>query len=136
LRVVLDVNVFVSALISRAGAPARLLELWLDGGFEIVVSDALLAELERTLAYSKVRRRVDANDAARFIALLRQLGEVVPEPDEAPLLRSPDPGDDYLLALAAHERVSLVSGDEHLLSLRDRAPVLSPREFLNLLAQD
>ena len=137
MRVVLDVNVLVSALISRGGAPARLLELWLDGGFDIVVSDALLAELERTFVYTKVGRRVDANDAARFVALIRELGEVVPDPDEAPPLRSRDAGDDYLFALAAHERVSLASGDEHLLSLADQAPVLSPREFLNLLlAQD
>lgn len=45
-------------------------------------------------------------------------------------MHSVDPNHDYLLALAAREQVPLVSGDDHLLRLRDRAPIFSPREFL------
>jgi uncharacterized protein len=133
VRAVLDVNVLVSALISRTGAPARLLELWLLGEVELVVCVALLAELERALAYPKVRQRIAAADADRFVLVLRELAEVVPDPEEARPVGSPDPGDDYLLVLAARERAQLVSGDEHLLSLRERVPVSSPREFLELL---
>jgi predicted nucleic acid-binding protein len=48
-------------------------------------------------------------------------------------VRSKDPGDDYLIALAASERALLVSGDGHLLDLREQIPVYSPREFLKLL---
>jgi predicted nucleic acid-binding protein len=59
----------------------------------------------------------------------------VPDAEEKPPIRSADPGDDYLLALAARERAQLVSGDEHLLSLRRRAPVVSPRQFLELLEE-
>jgi putative PIN family toxin of toxin-antitoxin system len=134
VRAVLDVNVLISALISRSGAPARLLELWLGGELELVVSEALLVELERALAYPKVRRLVAATEASRFLALLRELADVVPDRAGVPPVSSPDRGDDYLLALAAGERVPLVSGDAHLLSLSDRAPVLSPRELLDLLA--
>jgi putative PIN family toxin of toxin-antitoxin system len=130
VRAVLDANVLVSALISRTGAPARLVELWLAGEFELVVCDSLLAEVERALAYPKVRARIDPADADRFVVVLRELGEVVADPEERPPVGSPDAGDDYLLALAARERVPLVSGDEHLLSLRERAPVFSPRDFL------
>jgi putative PIN family toxin of toxin-antitoxin system len=130
VRVVLDANVLVSALISRTGTPARLVELWLAGEFELVVCDKLLAELERAFAYPKVRDRIAGADADRFVLVLRELAEVVPDPEGAPSVRSVDPGDDYLLALATRERVALVSGDEHLLSLRDRAPVFSPRDFL------
>ena len=133
MRAVLDVNVLVSALISRTGAPARLVELWLAGELEVVVSEMLLAELERALAYPKVRERVAASDAERFVLVLREVAELVSDPDEAPPISSSDPRDDYLLALAARARAQLVSGDEHLLSLRDRAPVTSPREFLELL---
>jgi predicted nucleic acid-binding protein len=61
------------------------------------------------------------------------LGEVVRDPEGPPAVRSSDPGDDYLVALAARENVPLVSGDDHLLVLRDRAPVFSPREFLDQL---
>jgi uncharacterized protein len=135
VRVLLDANVLISALLSRAGTPARILQLWLDGTFELVVCPALLAEVERALSRPKLRERVDPADAERFITLVSELAESVPDPDpEAPPpVRSADAGDDYLLALAAREQVVLVSGDDDLLALRDRAPVFSPRDFLDRL---
>lgn len=133
MRVLLDTNVLVSALLSRTGAPARLLGLWMEGSFELVVCPALLAELERTLARRKLRRRIPPDDADRFIAVIGELAETVPDPDEPPPVRSSDSGDDYLLAVAARENVPLVSGDEHLLALRGRAPIFSPRDFLDQL---
>jgi uncharacterized protein len=133
VRVVLDANVVVSALLSRVGAPATLIRLWLAGEFDFVASELLLGEIERTLAAPKIRRRLAATDAQAFVALLRETVELVDDPEEPPPIRPPDPGDDYLLALAARERVPIVSGDAHLLALRGRAPVLSPREFLDQL---
>lgn len=52
----------------------------------------------------------------------------VTDPTGEQHLRSDDPVDDYLIALAA-----VISGDRHLLELSDRIPVYSPREFLELL---
>jgi putative PIN family toxin of toxin-antitoxin system len=131
VRAVLDANVLVSSLLSRAGAPARLVELWLAGEFELVVCKALLEEVERTLAHSKIAARVSADDAAEFVRVVRDLAELVPDPTDPPLFSSADPGDDYLLALAARERTPLVSGDAHVLALADRLPILTPREFLD-----
>ncbi len=70
-------------------------------------------------------------------ALLSRSGapaHVAADPVDAPA-RSPDPGDDYLLALAEAGRALLVSGDGHLLGLRDRYPVQAPGEFLDALAR-
>jgi putative PIN family toxin of toxin-antitoxin system len=133
VRAVLDANVFVSALISRAGAPARLVELWLAGAFELVVCGALLDEVERTLAQPKIGGRVASEDAGGFVRLLRQLAEVVEDPEGPPPVHSVDSGDDYLVALAARERAELVSGDAHVLGLGDRLPISSPRAFLEQL---
>lgn len=133
MRVLFDANVLISALISRTGAPARLLGLCFAGEIELVVCPALLLEVEDTLSRRKLRSRVDLADAARFLAEVAQAAEVVDDPGEATPLRSADPDDDYLLALAARERVPLVTGDDHLLALRDRVPVFSPREFLDQL---
>jgi putative PIN family toxin of toxin-antitoxin system len=133
VRVVLDANLLVSALISRAGAPARLVELWLGGEFELVVCEMLLAEVARTLAYPKISGRVAPADAERFIGVLRALAELVPDPEGPPPVRSSDPGDHYLLSLAGRERAPLVSGDAHLLALADRLPIFSPRQFLEQL---
>jgi predicted nucleic acid-binding protein len=80
-----------------------------------------------------IRRRVGAPDAAALIALLRD-GAIV-APDVAPSLhRSIDPGDDYLLALAASRHAVLVSGDTHLLDLADALPVRTAHAFLDALA--
>ena len=133
MRAVLDDNVLVSALISRVGAPARLVELWLEGEFELVVCKTLLDEVQRTLNQPKISGRVASEDALRFIWLLQEVGEVVADPEGPPPVHSDDPGDDYVLALAARERTPLVSGDAHVLALSDRLPISSPRAFLQQL---
>ena len=135
MRAVLDANVLVSALISRVGAPARLVELWLDGEFELVVCKTLLDEVQRTLNQPKISGRVASEDALRFIRLLQEVGEVVADPEGSPPIHSDDPGDDYLLALAARERTPLVSGDAHVLELGGKLPISSPRAFLEQLGR-
>jgi uncharacterized protein len=133
VRVVLDANVLVSALLSRSGAPARLVQLWLAGHFEIVVCDALLEEVDRALGYPKIRKRLAAEDAAEFVRILRDFAEVVSDPHDPPPAQSADAKDDYLLALAGREGIPLVSGDSHLLAFGERLPILSPRQFLQQL---
>ncbi len=102
-----------------------------DGeSFELIASRLLLAELERALAYPKIRRRVSADEADGVIDWLRRGAVIAPDPEGPPRIKSRDPGDDYLLTLAAAESAMLVSGDEHLLTLRDEAPVYAPAAFL------
>jgi len=133
VRAVLDSNVIVSAFLSRTGSPARLIRAWRQGAFELVCTPALLAELERVLRDPKLRSRISPHDAATLVALLERSATIVADADEAPPLRSRDPGDDYLLAVAASEGVALVSGDADLLELVGSVPVYSPRAFLELL---
>jgi putative PIN family toxin of toxin-antitoxin system len=135
VRAVLDPNILIAALLSPTGAPARLVGRWLAGEFELIVSEPLLAELERALAYPKLRRRVSAEEAAELVGLLRDGAVHAPDPPHPPR-RSPDPGDDYLLALAESERAVLVTGDQHLLALADEFPIHTARAFLDQLATD
>ena len=134
MRAVLDPNVLIASLLSRSGAPAQIVSRWLAGEFELVVSEALLAELAQALAYPKIRNRVAEDDAVKFVELLREAQRLAPDP-AAPARHSSDPGDDYLLALAQAERAVLVSGDQHLLALAPELPILTPRAFLDALAQ-
>jgi putative PIN family toxin of toxin-antitoxin system len=133
VRAVLDPNVLVAALPSRRGTPAQIMSQWLRGGFELVVSEAVLAELERALAYPKLRSRISADEADAFVTLLRRGARVAADPAER-ARRSADPGDDYLLALAEQEKAVLVSGDQHLLALSDEFPIQTARAFLDNLA--
>ena len=133
MRCVLDTNVLVAALLSSRGAAADLLRLWLGGGFEMVVSPLLLRELQRVLAYPKIRSRVGEPDAEAFMAILSGRAPVVEDPVHAPPQRAADPNDDYVIALAERTRAMIVSGDRHLLSMAGSLPVQSPADFLRFL---
>jgi putative PIN family toxin of toxin-antitoxin system len=134
-RAVLDTNVLVSALISPGGSSAQLLLELRAGAFELVVSPLLLAELREVLRRDKLRRYVAGDEADAYVELIRREGQVLgdPSPGGAPL--SADPDDEFLVDLARMANVDvLVTGDSHLLELRDRLPVMTPAEFLASLA--
>lgn len=103
------------------------------GAFELVASPLLLAELERALAYPKLRTRIHQSEATAIVEWLERSATIVPDPDEPSPRASKDPGDDYLIALAAHERAALVSGDRHLLELAAELPIYAPADFLAVL---
>jgi uncharacterized protein len=132
VRAVLDPNILIAALLSRSGPPAQILARWLGGEFELIVSESLLAELERGLAYPKLRAHISPAEAAEFCDVLAHAAIAVPDPQTA-ARRSADPGDDYLLALAEAQRAVLVSGDRHLLDLSDELPIQTARGFLDVL---
>ena len=98
MRAVLDPNILIAALLSPARAPAQLVGRWLAGEFELVVSDALLAELARALAYPRLRRRVTPDEATEFTTLLRHGAILAPDAPE-PARRSADPGDDLVIRM-------------------------------------
>jgi uncharacterized protein len=133
VRAILDPNVVISGLISREGAPAQLLSRWRSGRFEVIVSPLLLEELRRALGYPKLRRRLSAEDAEAAMRWVMGGATHAQDPTAGVPVRATDPGDDYLIALAADQNGALVSGDRHLLDLKDRIPVYSPRDFLELI---
>ena len=132
MRAVLDPNVLIAALLSRSGPPAQIVSRWLAGEFELVVSESLLAELERALAYPKLRARIAPAEASELVSLLRSSTALAPDPP-TPAPRSADPGDAYLLALAESTSAVLVSGDRHLLDLANDLPIHAARAFLDML---
>lgn len=132
MRAVLDANILVSSLVSSGGTPATILRRWEGGAFELVVSDALLGELEIALRYPRLRDRLPLEDGIAFVGLVRDKGLRADDPASPPR-RSRDPKDDYLLALAEATGALLVSGDRDLLALSHELPVMSPRQFLELL---
>ena len=135
MKAVLDTNVIISAVLSPAGSPARVLRLWIEGAYELVCSPLLLAELERTFAYPKLRARIRYEEGAELIDLLHRGALMLEDPTGPPEISSPDPGDDYLIALAAEAKAAIVTGDRHLLGLSEEIPVYSPFDFLGLLQQ-
>lgn len=137
LRAVLDANVFVSAAIHPNGPPGRITEQFLRAdAFTLVLSEAIVDEIIRALAYPKVRRHVRPGlDPVLWMEDLVVLVDFVPDPSPMPGV-SKDPDDDKCLAAAIAGRAPLVvSGDPHLLTVGEfeGVRIVKPRAFLNLL---
>ena len=135
MRAVVDVNVLIAGVLSAHGASAEILRASRDGLFEFVVSELLLAELQRALGYPKLRKRIPPEKATAFANWVRDHGTLAEDPTGPPPIGSRDPDDDYLLALAISRRAYLVTGDEDLLVLSDDLPILSPAQFTTRLRE-
>ena len=57
MRVVLGANVLVSAILSPRGTPAQILNAWRAEQFDLVISEAILAEIDRVFRYPKIAKR-------------------------------------------------------------------------------
>lgn len=133
-RVVLDTGIYVSAIISQGGPPDLILRAWRRNLIEVVASPRLLAELERVLARPKFAGYITAAERDEFVGRVRRRATLVDDPVSAPV-RTRDPEDDYLVALAARSAAVLVSGDADLLEaeVRDVIAVLTPRQLTDQL---
>ncbi|MGI8948744.1 MAG: putative toxin-antitoxin system toxin component, PIN family [Ornithinimicrobium sp.] len=135
-RAVADTNVLVAAAITARGVCGRLLTAAIDGRWTLVVSPLLAAELETVLGRDKFRSWLSHDDARRFVADVRILADVVPDPPATAHRVTADPDDEFLVALAAGaDVVALVSGDPHLTEVVQLdPPVLTSADFLASLS--
>ena len=70
MRIVLDANVFISGLLSKQGPPGQILDAWLEGQFSLFVSPPIVAEIQRVLAYPRIRARLKPGQADQLTSLL------------------------------------------------------------------
>jgi putative PIN family toxin of toxin-antitoxin system len=136
-RVVLDANVLISAAIRPSGPPGRVVAAFLaEGSFEMVVSPAIIAEVEAALSLPKIRKYLrEPDEALAWLADLVALADLV---TETGLVKGVcrDPDDDAVLGAAVEGRAeTIVTGDGDLLALREHEGIriLMPREFLDSL---
>ncbi len=138
LRVVLDTNVVLSALVFRTPNAARLRQAWQHRTILPLASTATVQELLRVLAYPKFH--LSADDQHELLAdyLPHTISIQIPHPAPAtPQCR--DPFDLPFLQLAAAGRAKLlVSGDRDLLALAGHTTfhILAPADFLLQLREN
>ncbi len=137
MRVVLDTNILIGALITKGTPPDLLYQAWLRGEIELVTSLAQLGEMAGVLARPRLRRFVDADEAA---AIVENIGARAVVLHELPVVDlSPDPDDNPILATAIAGKADLlVTGDKkHLLVLEvvEGIRVVSAREALIRVAK-
>jgi putative PIN family toxin of toxin-antitoxin system len=132
-RVVLDTNIVVSSALG--GALVLILERWDEGRFTVIVTSEILGEYFEVLSRPKFRLKQETID--RITRYLYQFAEFV-VPEERIHFIEADPKDDKFLEAAVAGKVDfIVSGDSHLLDLKEFhfIPIISGREFLNWLEQ-
>lgn len=137
MRAGLDVNVYVSALLTPRGAPGRIIERFLrDAPFEIVLSPDIAAEALRVFGYPKLKRYF-----ATGVVPARWFGNIVARAlvvagDRPITPYSRDPADDKYIAAALEGSAEyIVTGDDDLLALGvcEGVAIVGPAVFLSIL---
>jgi|SRR4051812_36472829 putative PIN family toxin of toxin-antitoxin system len=134
MRAVLDTNVLISGLLWK-GAHHHCLLAAEGGLYTLLSAEQILLEL-----YEKLVGKFDntPEEANETITGLRAVAALVPLTGKHGWVIA-DPDDDKFVdaALAGNANV-IVSGDHHPLDLQcvEAIPILSPREFLDCLADD
>lgn len=135
-RIVLDTNILVSAAINKLGIPRQLFKLWRSGKLILVTSRFQLNELSRVLHYKRIRKNYPLKEeyVGKFLAVIGK-SSVVVSPGTIPEVVV-DQDDNQILAAAVAGKVNaIVSGDEHLLELKNyrRIKIVTAKRFLDSL---
>lgn len=134
MRVVLDTNVLVSALLFRLRSMAWLRPLWQSGVIVPLISRDTIAELHRVLLYD--RFGLSDSERVEALRLYRPWCEIVIGPDDIDVPECRDPSDIPFLQLALAGRAdALVTGDSDLLALAPvfAIPIITPSELRDLI---
>jgi hypothetical protein len=134
MRVILDTNVLLGALISPYGPPDIIYRAWRAARFELVTSVVQLEEMRRVSRYPKLKTILPAHRVGTMVNNMQRaivLKNLPPHPHDMALN---DPNDVFLLSMAlASEADYLVTGDRRagLLQLGSagRTRIVSPAKF-------
>lgn len=132
MRVIVDTNILLSALINPHGIPAQLIDAWRAARFRLVTSRDQLIELGEVARRPGLRKYIVPARVGRFINDLRALAEVLSRLQHVD--RSSDPADNFLLAMAEASGADyLVSGDKRgVLALKTHREtrIVTARQFV------
>jgi putative PIN family toxin of toxin-antitoxin system len=128
-RLVVDTNVFASAIIFPRSLPRQVVDRALDHGV-VVFSEATMSELAEELSRSKFDSFVSRAERELFLAQIESAAEFVPIIQLVRACR--DPNDDKFLEVALNGRADvIITGDADLLEMDPWRGVLlcSPADY-------
>ena len=131
MRVVLDTNVLLSALISPHGAPDAIYRAWRAARFNLVTSGVQLDELRRASRYPKLKAILSPHLVG---AMINNLQRAIVLDQLTSVFEADDPDDAFLLSMAAGANADfLVTGDRRSGLLQrgssGRTRILTPAAF-------
>lgn len=132
LRVILDTNVLISGIAYPASVPGKIIAAWRQGSLDVSLSAYILEELRRVLPRLAHRHGLSESEMDDLVDLLSLQADLIEPVATATKLRDandqPVPG--TLLAVIGNAEASyLITGDEDLLAVADRYPILTPAAF-------
>lgn len=138
MKIVLDTNILVSALLTKGTPPDQLYQAWRAGKFELVTSHDQLDEFRRVLGYERLQPYIKKDEAAALLANIDALASIVDQPAEVDL--SPDPDDNRIIGAAISGGASyIVTGDKgDLLALgtAGEIPIITARQAVEIVLED
>lgn len=139
MKIVLDTNVLISALLVKEGNPGKIVKQIDNKKYTLLLTKEILIEAVNVLHRPHIRRRypITDKDIMTYLLQLRLNSKIVISRLTVKVVKD-DPEDNKFLALAKQERADvIVSGDPHLTRLKNFSgiPILTPAEFLLVLRQ-
>lgn len=135
MRLILDTNILISALIPIGGLAHRLWEAWRVTRFTLITSDEQFEEFRRVTRYPRLQPYIRPADAGTMLNELRDRAVVLSNLPTVTI--SSDPNDDFLLAMSSVGQADfLVTNDRKgLLSLKQygRTRIVTLQEILAIL---
>ena len=136
LKIVADTNVLISSLIRR-GKPHELI-LRIEGiDLRLISSSGLMAELTSILAEERISKYVTKSDAERFLRYVGRRTILAKTRSSFKVIKDDTKDDDVLNTAYSGEAKYIVSGDKHLISLREfkGIRIVTVSEMLDILGK-
>ena len=133
LKVTIDANVFVSALLTPGNSEIIANHLK-QGLFALFYPQQLISELQEIPLKRKLKGRIKQHQINILTKSIEELGTLVELTEIPSVCRDPD-DDAYLACVIAAGCDYLISGDPDLKDLQThgRTKIISPAEFVRLL---
>lgn len=131
----LDTNILASGALAHSGTIAQVLDGAVAGRFQLVLSQEILTELDRTLTKPYFAARLGEGAVALFVTRLKAAALVTPLTETVTGVAT-DPEDDAILSTAFSAKAGfVVTGDKGLQALRmyKGVQIVSPAEFVTVL---
>lgn len=122
----------MSGLMLPDSIPGKIVSAWRKRNFSLVISEPMLIEIARVLAYPKIKKRIrwDDETITNFIVLLRFETELVSNLGVEANVPA-DPNDNHLLATLITSKADwLITGDSDFDELTGQYPIITPGEFV------
>lgn len=130
MKVVIDTNVIVSALLNSYGHPAEIIRLLLSGKIDLYYDQRILSEYEEVL--NRPKFQFNPENIKTFLNEIKLIGTIVLT---IPLKKSlPDIDDNMFLevALSANVKYIITGNIKHFpKSLCENVMVVAPANFIN-----